>query len=459
MLEQELYNLINKKEKNELFDLSNYSYKKNEEEIFYRNLTPISDKLIYRKERLSRNSFRKLGLKRFNFLNELRIFFYENLFEDFEIDIDDPFILKFTHHISLLHSNIILNIQNNLIEHLKKFHNLENEILTFAKLRNILVKDFLQCENPNLSSYTYYYIKNITKENFKELIPQIFIEEGEVYSIINNIITNKKINNFCLFFLLCLIYVFDTEANQKEIIKSYKILNSINLDLFKEKTLISNNEFITTTKNKDLIENENNIIEINYERIINKNWYLSFKSMDTENFSIYKNEEIIIQPNSIFEIKKVKKIKEDSYYITLYMKNNFLNDSLNNNILSTQMQIDLGICNNVDKDINEIYPGINFENVISLSISNKEVLKNNLMYLACMKNLRVLDLKELDLDDNDMEDILPYFANLSHLSYLNLSRNNLESDSMITFESIMNLIPFLEYINFNQNNLCDKGID
>ena len=460
LLEEKLFNIKIKKanEDKENFDFSNLSYKK-DKDIVYRYNSPITDKLILRKERINRNPFKIVGKKRMNVLNELKIFFYENLFQNFETDIEDLFMIKFCHHISLLHTKIIYEIEKNLVEHLNKNHNLNNEILTFSKLRNILAKDFLMCDVINLSPYTYYYVKNLTKDNFKEIIPLILIEEGDIYKIINEIITQKKINNYCLWFLLCLIYVFDTEANQKEIITTYKSINTFNPDIFKEKTLITNKEFLTTTKNKNLLQNEKNIIEINYERIINKNWYLSFKAMDTQNFSPYpKAEEVLIQPNSIFEIREIKKIKDDSYHIILYMKNNILNDCVNNN-MSNQMQIDFGICVNIDQDVNKIYPGIELQKVISLTITSKESLKNNLTNIACMQNLRILDLKNIDLDDNDMEEILPFLMLLTNLSYLNLSRNNLEQDSMISFESIMKYIPYLEYINLNQNNLCDKGTD
>ena len=458
-LEQKLFILQKKKiESDENFDLINNIYKE-KNQIFYRIKYPINDKIIYRKKRLNRNPFKPIASKRTNTLNELKIFFFENIFQDFDIDIDDPFIVKFCHHVSLLHIKIINIFEKNLINHLKNFHNLNNEILTFAKLRNMLAKDFLQSKDINLTPYTYYYIRKITKDNFKDIIIQIFIEEGDIHKIINYIITQKKINNNCLWFLLCLLYVFDTEANHKEIVTTYKTIDSVNLEIFKKGTLITNKEFLTTIKNKDLFNNEKNIIEINYERILNKNWYLSFKAMDTENISPYtKSQEVIIQPNSVFEVREIKELKENSYYINLYMKSNCLNEFLECN-MSTQMQIDLGVCFDIKNDIFEMYPGLDLQNVISLTISSKESLKNNLTNIACMKNLRILDIREIELDDNDIKEILPFFMNLTYISYLNLSMNNLEYDSMISFESIMNLIPFLEYINLNQNNLGDKGTE
>ena len=455
-LEQKLFTLQkNNIESDENFDLVNNIYKEGDQ-IYYRIKYPINDKIIYRKKRLNRNPFKQIASKRMNTLNELKILFFENIFKDFEIDVDDPFVIKFCNHVSLLHTKIINIFEKNLINHLKNFHNLNNEMLTFSKLRNMLAKDLIQSKDINITPYTYYYVRKITKDNFKDIILQIFIEEGEIHKIINYIITQKTINNNCLWYLLCLLYVFDTEANQKEITTTYKTIDSVNLDIFKKGTLITNKEFLTTTKNKNLFNNEKNIIEINYERILNKNWYLSFKAMDTENISPYpKSQEVIIQPNSVFEVREIKELKENSYYINLYMKSNCLNEFLVCN-MSTQMQIDLGVCFDIKNNIFEMYPGLDLQNVISLTISSKESLKNNLTNIGCMKNLRILDIREIELDDNDIKDILPFFVNLTYISYLNLSMNNLEYNSMISLESIMNLIPFLEYINLNQNKLNVK---
>ena len=106
-LEQKLFILQKKKiESDENFDLINNIYKE-KDQIFYRIKYPINDKIIYRKKRLNRNPFKPIASKRTNTLNELKIFFFENIFQDFDIDIDDPFIVKFCHHVSLLHIKII----------------------------------------------------------------------------------------------------------------------------------------------------------------------------------------------------------------------------------------------------------------------------------------------------------------------------------------------------------------
>ena len=50
--------------------------------------------------------------------------------------------------------------------------------------------------------------------------------------------------------------------------KSYKNIQYLNFDLFKEKNILFNLEFMSTTKEKKLMNYFDNIIEISYERKI-----------------------------------------------------------------------------------------------------------------------------------------------------------------------------------------------
>ena len=440
------------------FDIENESYTDGELTA-YRILAPIIEKKIYRKNRLNRNCFKILHSNRLNILEEFHIFYFDEIFSNFDIDINDLFIVKFCNHVSLLNNHIISILKNNLISHLKEKHNLHEEKLTFAKLRNIIAKDFIECKNPILSHYTAYYVKNLTDISFQEIISEILSEEGDIYSLINQIVTHKQINDYLLFYLLCLIYIFDTEANQKEMLRTYKSIDTFNPNIFYEGNIISNYEYMTTTKDENYVSNSNNIIEISYDKIKNKNWYLSFKALDLENFTAYKSAlEVIIEPNCIFEVRKVKKINDDKYYIKLHLQSNLLNDCIEMN-MSTRMQMNIGVCTDIGNDINEMYPGLELEKVVSLTINNKINLIENKINIGCMKNLRVLDMRNIDLNDNDMIDIIPYFTNLTFLSYLNLELNNLEPKSIESLSTIMNMMPYLEYLNINQNNLRDEGTE
>ena len=463
IIEEDLSKFIETKSLNKLnkeikFDLKKKTYS-NGHLIAFRVSAPIIKEKIYRKNRLNRNCFQNIPLNRLNILEEFQIFYFDDIFSHFDIDINNEFIVKFTNHISLLNNHIISIFKNNLISHLINEHNLNQEKFTFIKLRNIISKDFTECKNPILSYYTSYYVRNLTEESFQEIISEILSEEGDIYNLINQIITQKQINNYILFYLLCLIYVYDTEANQKEITRTYKSIDSFNPNIFFEGNIISNYEYMTTTKDEQYIINSNNIIEISFEEIKNKNWYLSFKALDLEYFTAYKSaDEVIIQPNCVFEVRKINKISDDKYYIKILLKSNLLNDCINMNI-STRTLINLGVCNFMENNLFQMDNELKLNNIISLTITNKKDLMDNKMYIGCMKNLRVLDLRNIELNDEDMIEVIPYFTNLTFLSYLNLELNNLESKSMEILSNIMDMMPYLEYLNINQNNLRDEGID
>lgn len=422
-----------------------------------RLLSPIKTDHIYRPLRNSRNSFQMIKPKRINYLEDLKVFYFSTLFENYEIDNSDNFIIQFTNHVAIIHNDLINILTKHLPSHLEKEHNIKKESFNFTKLRNILAKDFANCPNLKLSGYTSYFVRNLNENNFEEVIPQMVIEEGDLFSNINLIMTKTEINEYILFYLICLLYVYGTSANHLEIDTTYKNIDVVDLNLFKPKNMLMNFEFMSTTKDPIYKKNMKNVVEITYDRIINKNWYLSFRALDTEKFSQYQTEkEVIVQPYAVFEVMKVELKDDNTYYIKLFMKSNCLSDCGQLN-MSSQMQLNLGLCMNVGNDIQELYPNIEFEKIASLTITSKESLLNNLTYIGCMKNLRVFDIKNIELDDEDLVQMIPYISNLTFLNYLNISMNNIGSTGIIALSQVFCLMPFVEYLNLNQNNLGNKG--
>ena len=425
--------------------------------INYRKLLPIEDLNVYRHLRNSRNPFQLIKPEKRNSLEDLRVFYFSSLFAHCQIDYKDNFILQFTNHVSIIHEDVINIFTKNLPLHLEKVHNISKETFNFTKIRNILAKDFASCPNLNLSVYSSYFIRNLYSNNFHEIIPQLAIEEGDIFTNINRAFTNKQINDYILFYMLCLLYVFDMEANHTELDISYKNLEAVDLNVFKKNNMLMSFELMSTTKNPDNKKYMKNIVEISYERIINKNWYLSFKGLDTERFSQYKSEqEILVQPYCVFEVVSVEPINDKNYYIKLFMKSKCLSDCGQLN-MSPQMQLSIGLCTEAGNDINEMYPNIELDKVASLTITSKESLHYNLSFIGCMKNLRVLDIKNLELTDDDLIELIPYISNCTFLNYLNISMNNIGPVGIAELVKVFKMMPFIEYLNLNQNNLGDKG--
>ena len=456
---------------------------KKNERLFKRLKNPVIPKnntyKIKRPKRYSKNTFRLLKQHSPNYINELQVFFYNDIFKDFKIDKDDKFIVKFTNHYALVHVGLIDLIKNKLINHLRDFHNLKKDTeFNFDKLKQILVKDFKTYKNKVLSMYPKYFLKNINKDNFESNIIQMIIEEGELLNIINTVYDKNIAEPNVLFYLLCLQYSFDNKTNTKEIAICYKTININNnnneyFENLKESDFLMNFNYMSVTKDKNVLnsysnikEDDNNNIYKNNKIIIEmgievpniKNWYLAFKPLDTENISQYPIEqEIIIQPYSIFEVLEINKLQDNNLYIKLFMKSNILNDLTDLN-LPKEIQMNLGFCSGMGENINETYPNIDLEKIVSITFKNINNIMKNKASIGLMKNLRILDMSNLELVDKNIKDIIPFLRHLKYLNYINISLNNLTYKSLEYLEELIPLQPFLEHIRLDQNSFGNEGI-
>ena len=456
---------------------------KKNERLFKRLKNPVIPKnntyKIKRPKRYSKNPFRLLKQHSPNYINEMQVFFYNDIFKDFKIDKDDKFIVKFTNHYALMHVGLIDLIKNKLINHLRDFHNLNKDTeFNFDKLKQILVKDFKTYKNKVLSMYPKYFLKNINKDNFESNIIQMIIEEGELLNIINTVYDKNIAEPNVLFYLLCLQYSFDNKTNTKEIAICYKTININNnnneyFENLKESDFLMNFNYMSVTKDKNVLnsysnikEDDNNNIYKNNKIIIEmgievpniKNWYLAFKPLDTENISQYPIEqEIIIQPYSIFEVLEINKLQDNNLYIKLFMKSNILNDLTDLN-LPKEIQMNLGFCSGMGENINETYPNIDLEKIVSITFKNINNIMKNKASIGLMKNLRILDMSNLELVDKNIKDIIPFLRHLKYLNYINISLNNLTYKSLEYLEELIPLQPFLEHIRLDQNSFGNEGI-
>ena len=460
--------------------------KKNERH-FKRLKTPVVSKnytyKIKRNKRYSKNCFKFLKPDSPNYINELKIFFYNDIFKEFKIDKEDKFIYKFTNHYAMMNINLINIIKNKLVKHLKEFHKINNDIIfNFEVLKQILIKDFKAYKNKNLSIYSKFFLKNIYQENFDINIIQMIIEEGELINIINNIYNNSNNNievDNVLFYLLCLQYSFDNKCNIKEITTCYKAIDSnefnsnIDINNLKESTFFMNFEYMSVTKDKNILNINSNQKEEDNDNILKnnqiifriffgvpeiKNWYMAFKPLDTEYISQYPIEqEILIQPYSIFEIMQIDKLNDDNLYITVFMKTNILSE-LTDLKIPKEIQMNLGFVNDMGDNINEAYPNINLENIVSISFKKMDDISKNKANIGLMKNLRFLDMSNLELVDINIKEIIPYLKHLNFLNYINISLNNLSYKTLELLEELIQLEPFLEHIVLDQNSFGNEGI-
>ena len=428
---------------------------------------------IKRFKRLSRNCFKLLIPNNNNYIHELKILFYNDIFKGIKIDNNDKLIKKFINHYALMQSDLIDIINKNLRIYLNEFHKLEEEEFNFKKIVHILDKDFKTYKDKHLFMYPKFFLNNLNQDNFDKNIIKMIIEEGELINLVNKIYNEKIIEPCVLFYLLCLQFAFDNSCNNKEILTCYKTIDindsNFKKDNFIEGNLLMNFEYMSVTKDKNILNLQNNnndddplnkiILEIEFEKPSFKNWYLSFKSIDTELMSQYPIEkEVIIQPYSIFEIREVKTILNNNLYIKLYMRSNLLSKISNYDKIPKQIQQNLGIINNTGQNILESYPDYDLEKIISITFKNKDELLKNKENIGKMKNIRVLDMSNLNLIDNDIKILIQYFKNLNFLNYINLSLNNLSHLSLEYLSEIFPSFQYIEHIILDQNSFGNEGI-
>ena len=455
--------------------------KKNHNQYKRLKIPIIYAKNIYKIKRLKRysqNCFKLLNPNNNNYIHELKVFYYNDIFKDFKVDTNDKFIMKFINHYSLMKSDLIENIKKNLPKFLGEFHGLNNEILNFEKIILILAKDFKTYKNKHLFMYPKFFLSVLNKDNFDTQIIKIIIEEGELINLVNKIYKENVNEVNIYFFILCLQFAFDNICNDKENVNCYKIIDVNDTNFKKENfvkgNLLMNFEYMSLTKDKNILDishnnygNINNdeedinktILEIEFEKPSIKNWYLSFKLLDTENFSQYPIEkEIIIQPYTLFEVTEVKQCPNNNLYIKLNMRANLLSKLSEYDNIPKAIKQNLGIINNLSENNLETYSNTELEQIISITFKNKEELLKNRENLGKMKNLRILDMTNINLIDNNIKDLIPFLQNLHFLNYINLSLNNLSHISLEYLSDIFYSFPYIEHIILDQNSFGNEGI-
>ena len=444
-----------------------------EENIFKRLKIPINHSnniyKIKRLKRFSKNTFRLINSNNINCIKELRILYYKNIFKDINVDTNDKFIIKFINHVGLMHKDLCDYIQQNLRKFLIEFYNLDKDEFNFEKMKHILINNLKKNKNKKLEPYNKFFLYDLTKDNFEKNIIRMIIEEGDLIDLINKIYNKKLEDPYLLFYILCLQFSFDNICNSKEIITCYK---AVDKDFIKEEfipgNLLMNFEYMSVSKDKNILninsnksdDNfEQNIIEIEIEKPCFKNWYLSFKALDTENISQYPIEkEIIIQPYSLFEVKEVIKLANNNLYIKLKMKSNLLSNLSNYDYIPKQFQQNLGLIIVKEENILESYLNINFDNIVSITFKSQNNLIKNKEYLGKMKNLKYLDINNLNLVDKNIKDLIPFIKDLNFLNYINISLNNLSHFSLEYLENIFSEFPYIEHLILDQNSFGNEGI-
>ena len=426
------------------------------EEILYDEIEN-SQYPIFRNERFTtnRNDFFTLKAYDYKYLNDFSLFYYSCLFNEVTLDLKDPLIIQFCNHATLLRNDTIHFLKNNFVTHLINNRRLKKDVFTFEKLIKVIKEDIMT--NFKIFNYNQIYVNSITKENYLQIIPKMLSEEGDLFNILRNPESSVTI---CMLFLFVL-FIMDNISNDEEIPSIYCSIDKENIDtdnLFIIGNLITNKGFLSFTKTKDNFV-QKNIIEIEVDNPNYKFNYASSHLYDISHKSLFKNEnEVIIQPNSIFEVKSMDINEDDNtVIIRLKMKTNFFSDFIPCGLGDT-IKHNLGICDNTGDNLLTSHPNLPIGNICSITFNSFSHIRSNSLFIGGMKNLFSLDLSNSGINDNDLIYLTPYIINLTFLKYLNLSQNSLSSSSISFLTQTFGLLKQLEYLNLNQNELGDDGI-
>ena len=90
----------------------------------------------------------------------------------------------------------------------------------------------------------------------------MIIEEGELIYLVNKAYNEKIVEPCILFYLLCLQFALDNSSDNKDFITCYKSIDLNKSDLKKENfvegNLLMNFEYMSVTKDKNILNIENN---------------------------------------------------------------------------------------------------------------------------------------------------------------------------------------------------------
>ena len=116
----------------------------------------------------------------------------------------DDMIIKFSSHVTILRNDTINFLKNEFLSHLINNRRLKKDFFNFDKLLYIFKDDFMK--NFKLFNYSQIYLKNMTRNNYLQLIPQMLSEEGELFQILSKGDNNVNICMFMLFVIFLLLF-------------------------------------------------------------------------------------------------------------------------------------------------------------------------------------------------------------------------------------------------------------
>ena len=426
-------------------------------------------------------------------LNNLAIICYENVFSFFNCEMSEDKLIKKFLSTTIICSQKLYNFLNNEYQEYLKNNFAKSKVNPFSliTLKSMLLFDF-----KNEQIYLNYFLNDMEEKDFDVIIMNMFLEASAFGKKILEFSSNcSKKNVEYTTFYLCLLYILIAQKdsnnslslwdfnydeneniindskekkeemininamnkkidNQKEI-KTYIYFSIKQIKKFYENNYYFCSNFLLTSKNKFnniLIydtESKNNFVEIEI-RIPKKNYttnlhpIFNMDEIDIGKYSLYNEQNIVFQSNSVFKCLYVDKINNKVIL-------EFIRDVTWNPLLY------------LTKDNKKLF-GIQEEGfrylteeqrrqILIARVRNKEV-----KFIYRLTNLRELEIFDDSEPKTDINVLISHFNNYKKLKCLTIIGNNMGNKDCAALSSGLKLLKNLKILNLSFNCLTDSNI-
>ena len=433
----------------------------------------------------------------YNLLNNLAMICYDNIFSSFNCEMsEDKLIIKFLSTTILCTQKLYNFLNNEYQEYLKtNFSKFRTNPFSLITLKSMLLFDF-----KNEPIYLNYFLNDMVEKDFDVIIMNMFLEASSFGKKILEFssICSKKNVEYTTFYL-CLLYILinkrdskntfslwdlnniedenenniknDNKGKKDEIIennikgniknenkkeiKTYIYFSIKQIKNFYENNYFFSKNFLLTSKNKF-----NNIIEYDTEskdkyveieiRIPKKNYVtnlhpiFNIDEIDIGKYSLYNEQNIIFQNNSVFKCIYVDKV--NNKVILEFIRDATWNPLL---YLIKENKKLFGIHEDAFKYLTEEQR----RHVLIARVRNKEV-----KFMYGLKNLRELEIFDDSEPKTDINLLTSNFKDFKKLKCLSIIGNNMGNKECAALSVGLKFLKNLKILNLSFNCLTDSNI-
>ena len=426
----------------------------------------------------------------YQLLNNLAIICYENIFSFFNCEMsEDKLIKNFLSTTVICTQKFSIFLNTEYQSYLKSnFSKLKINPFSLITLKSMLLFDF-----KNDQIYLNYFLNGMKEKDFDIIIMQMFLEASAFGRKILEFPTNCSRKNVeYTTFYLCLLYILISKKNndntsslwdinnenlndniinenkereeinynkekeeQNKEIRTYIYFPSIQIKKFYENDYFFCNNFLLTSKNKfnNILlydtESKNKYVELEI-RIPKKKYVTNLHPMfnmdeiDIEKYSLYNEQNIIFQSNSVFKCLYID--KKNQKVILEFIRDATWNPLL---YLTNESKKSFGIQEDGFRYLTEEQR----RQVLIARVRNKEV-----KFIYRLNNLIELEIYDDAEPKTDINLLTSHFNNFKKLKCLTIVGNNMSNKDCQSLSNGLKFLKELKILNLSFNCLTDSNI-